>query len=268
MRVALPFNFGFQCVPDELIPPGGSTGPSGQPMVSKASIVDGALHIAVTVANVSVPAHPSRRRAVRGDHLRNHDRLLAAAIELFDEEGLDVPLNKIAARAGVSQAGIFRHFPNRRQLLIETYDYAATRLTSAVLEALNDSLREPVDIRLDRFLLAIVTHVSAHPGYGELTTHGMRLDPERPVHAELMEKVESLVHDAQGAGLLADDVTGFDLMLTTVLAAGMIAGPEAVAGMGRRALCLLRRGYAPQAQGIATMPSGEPWAAIRDVPSD
>jgi AcrR family transcriptional regulator len=42
---------------------------------------------------------------------------MTAAVELFDERGVDVPLDEIARRAGVSIGTLYNHFPNRGALL-------------------------------------------------------------------------------------------------------------------------------------------------------
>ena len=42
---------------------------------------------------------------------------MTAAAELFDEHGVDVPLEEIARRAGVSIGTLYNHFPNRGALL-------------------------------------------------------------------------------------------------------------------------------------------------------
>ena len=42
---------------------------------------------------------------------------MTAAAELFDERGVDVPLEEIARRAGVSIGTLYNHFPNRGALL-------------------------------------------------------------------------------------------------------------------------------------------------------
>lgn len=42
---------------------------------------------------------------------------MAAAAELFAERGVDVPLDEIARRAGVSIGTLYNHFPNRGALL-------------------------------------------------------------------------------------------------------------------------------------------------------
>jgi AcrR family transcriptional regulator len=54
---------------------------------------------------------------MRVDALRNRDRLMAAAADLFAERGVDVPLEEIARRAGVSIGTLYNHFPNRGALL-------------------------------------------------------------------------------------------------------------------------------------------------------
>jgi AcrR family transcriptional regulator len=54
---------------------------------------------------------------MRVDALRNRDRLMAAAADLFAERGVDVPLEEIARRAGVSIGTLYNHFANRGALL-------------------------------------------------------------------------------------------------------------------------------------------------------
>lgn len=59
---------------------------------------------------------PAETRSRRSDALRNRDRLLAAAAELFAERGLEVPLDEIARTAGVSIGTLYNHFPTRDDL--------------------------------------------------------------------------------------------------------------------------------------------------------
>ena len=55
--------------------------------------------------------------SLRADAARNRDRLLAAAAELFAERGVDVPLEDVARRAGVSIGTLYNRFPNRGALI-------------------------------------------------------------------------------------------------------------------------------------------------------
>lgn len=51
---------------------------------------------------------------------RTHEALRAAALELFAEQGYDAAgTAEIAARAGVSEMTLFRHFPTKEALLLD-----------------------------------------------------------------------------------------------------------------------------------------------------
>ncbi len=54
---------------------------------------------------------------LRADALRNRQQLMTAAAQLFTARGVDVPLEEIARRAGVSIGTLYNHFPNRGALL-------------------------------------------------------------------------------------------------------------------------------------------------------
>jgi AcrR family transcriptional regulator len=54
---------------------------------------------------------------MRADARRNRERILEATRQLLVEQGADVPLDQIAARAGVSIATLYRRFEDRSALL-------------------------------------------------------------------------------------------------------------------------------------------------------
>ncbi len=60
--------------------------------------------------------------ALRADARRNLDRIRAAAVTLFGERGLAVPLDEVAAAAGVSKATIFNRFGGRIGLIDAVID--------------------------------------------------------------------------------------------------------------------------------------------------
>jgi AcrR family transcriptional regulator len=72
----------------------------------------------------------------RADQMRNRQALLEAARELFAERGLDVPLDDIAKRAGLGNATLYRHFSDRRGLIIEVVLGNLSRHEHALTEAL------------------------------------------------------------------------------------------------------------------------------------
>lgn len=191
---------------------------------------------------------------MREDHARNHERLLEAALELFDEQGFEVSLRQVAERSGVSQAGLFRHFSGREQLILEAYEYAAHQLTVVALASLTKTENEPVARQLDSLLEQLTTQAAKHSSYAQLAAFGMRLNPSRPVDPDLALRLGVLMSDAKAVGLIADDVTGFDIVNSTVVAAGLLSGPAPTAVMGRRMLAILRRGFSPESQEVCDLP--------------
>ena len=55
-------------------------------------------------------------RPLRADARRNRDNVLRAAREAFAESSYGVPLDEIAARAGVGPGTVYRHFPTKEAL--------------------------------------------------------------------------------------------------------------------------------------------------------
>jgi len=55
-------------------------------------------------------------RQLRADAVRNRAHVLAIAQEVFAEQGLDVPIDEIAKRAGVGVGTLYRHFPTKQAL--------------------------------------------------------------------------------------------------------------------------------------------------------
>ena len=55
-------------------------------------------------------------RPVRADAARNRARVLDVAYETFAADGLSVPIDEIARRAGVGAGTVYRHFPTKEAL--------------------------------------------------------------------------------------------------------------------------------------------------------
>jgi AcrR family transcriptional regulator len=62
------------------------------------------------------PDRPQPDRPLRADAARNREKVLRAAREVFAESGYGVPLDEIAARAGVGPGTVYRHFPAKEAL--------------------------------------------------------------------------------------------------------------------------------------------------------
>jgi AcrR family transcriptional regulator len=55
-------------------------------------------------------------RPLRADARRNRAKVLEAAEEVFASEGLVVPIDEVARRAGVGVGTVYRHFPTKQAL--------------------------------------------------------------------------------------------------------------------------------------------------------
>ena len=57
-------------------------------------------------------------RPMRADAVRKMQALLQAAMEVFAQSGVDAPVREIAERAGVGLGTLYRHFPQRSDLIV------------------------------------------------------------------------------------------------------------------------------------------------------
>src|SRR5918911_4008434 len=55
-------------------------------------------------------------RPLRADAARNRARVLEVAYDTFAADGLSVPIDEIARRAGVGAGTVYRHFPTKEDL--------------------------------------------------------------------------------------------------------------------------------------------------------
>jgi AcrR family transcriptional regulator len=63
----------------------------------------------------------SQLRPKRADARRKMDSLLKAATKVFAESGVDAPVREIAERAGVGLGTVYRHFPQRSDLIVAVF---------------------------------------------------------------------------------------------------------------------------------------------------
>ncbi|MER7035406.1 TetR/AcrR family transcriptional regulator, partial [Streptomyces albidoflavus] len=88
-----------------------------------------------TVDETAACSVPRRATRPRADALRNRERIVTAAREMFVEFGPDVPLDEVARRAGVGNATLYRNFPVRAALTHEVVLAVTCRTTDRAEEA-------------------------------------------------------------------------------------------------------------------------------------
>lgn len=75
----------------------------------------------------------------RADARRNRERLLAAAMDVFAEHGVDVQMAQIARRAGLATGTVYRHFPTKEALV----DALLISRVGLVAQAARDARAQP-----------------------------------------------------------------------------------------------------------------------------
>jgi AcrR family transcriptional regulator len=114
--------------------------------------------------------------------------ILAAALDVFAEGSYhEIPLERVAARAGISKALIYEHFPSKRDLhraLLESY---FGDLLARVVAAIGDA--EPGEARLRAGLDAFLGFVEERRGAWRMLV----LNVSDPVIAERMEQLRERV---------------------------------------------------------------------------
>lgn len=158
-------------------------------------------------------ATPLARKAPRprADALRNRERIVTAAREMFVEFGPDVPLDEVARRAGVGNATVYRNFPDRDALVREVVCSVMDRTVRAAEQALNES--GDAFEALERF-----AHTAADERISALCPMiSSTFDQHHPDLEEARRRAESLVAQlmdrAKAAGQLRADVEYGDLMV-------------------------------------------------------
>ncbi|MEE1755805.1 TetR/AcrR family transcriptional regulator [Streptomyces sp. SP18CS02] len=162
---------------------------------------------------MSSPAETSARRVARprADALRNRERIVTAAREMFVESGPEVPFDEIARRASVGNATLYRHFPDRTALVHAVVLSVMSRTTQRAEEAAAEEADTFEALR--RF-----THAAADERIGALCPMlSGDVDIDHPAllaeRTRLEEAVQGLVDRAQKAGRLRADVAVGDLMV-------------------------------------------------------
>ncbi|MFD9002024.1 TetR/AcrR family transcriptional regulator [Streptomyces sp. NPDC059582] len=155
-----------------------------------------------------VQRKPTRPRA---DALRNRERIVTAAREMFVEFGPDVPLDEIARRAGVGNATLYRNFPDRDALVREVVCSVMERTVRAGQVALAET--GDAFAALEHFV-----HAAADERIGALCPmFSSTFDEHHPDLEAVRERAEGVIAGvmdrAKAAGQLRADVGVGDLMV-------------------------------------------------------
>jgi AcrR family transcriptional regulator len=182
----------------------------------------------------------ARRR--RADARRNLDALLDAAKTVFAVSGVDAPAKQITDRAGVGVGTLYRHFPQRSDLVLAVlkHEIDACAEAGAALSAANPP-GAALAKWIQRYTELVATKVglaaalqsadAAHEALGAYFYRRMG-----PVLGTLIEA-------ARAAGAIRADVTAADVLHAVALLCQPVPGEDP--GYGRRLVDVFIDGLRP-----------------------
>jgi AcrR family transcriptional regulator len=166
---------------------------------------------------------------LRPDAQRNREKLLAAAVAAFSEDGVNASLEQIARRAGVGIGTLYRHFPSKGVLIAELQREALdiVNMSFRVSQAHLDDLAEAQGLAPGSALVALARAVVAarfwvaaetvFPQEIDLSRRmfidpSIRMDDDDagrvvPSALRLLDLARQLLDDAVAAGALKEGVS-------------------------------------------------------------
>lgn len=189
---------------------------------------------------------PKDEKPARADARRNLRALLDAAMEVFATAGVDAPVRDIAEKAGVGVGTLYRHFPQRSDLIVAVFRKEVDACAAAATTLAGQ--HEPGEA-LERWLERFIAFVAAKRGLSAALHSG---DPAyEPLPVYLMENLApaaaGLLQAAAKAGIVRSDIEPADLLM----AIAHLCAPDGKGGItpeSRRMVSLLIDGvrYRPR----------------------
>jgi AcrR family transcriptional regulator len=138
--------------------------------------------------------------SMRTDAARNREALIVAARQVFEAEGIDAPLENVAAAAGLSRTSLHRAFGSRAELLAAIWD---SDVAETEADAARFATRADAFVAIfDSTLAQQVDRRSIHPSAAQIESADIVA-----LAARFVAAVESTLEVSRAAGVLRDDVT-------------------------------------------------------------
>jgi AcrR family transcriptional regulator len=189
-------------------------------------------------------------RRLRADARRNRAQILAAARDVFVEQGPGAPLEDISRRAGTGIATLYRRFPDRRSLMRAVVIDALERTTEEVRDALAEEptafaalvryMHRTLDVRIAAVIPTLLDEVS------------MEEEEIRRISDEGTRYLQQMIDAAQDDGALRPGVTFGDIGMMIVRLSRPLPGPvprDLNDQLAHRHLDLLIHGLSTDATG-------------------
>ncbi|MFC3166085.1 TetR/AcrR family transcriptional regulator [Ciceribacter thiooxidans] len=156
-----------------------------------------------------------KTRRPRADSIRNRERLLEAATEIFSAGGQHASLEAVSRRAGVGIGTLYRHFPTRESLFEAVYRHEVDLLIDLAEQLGGET--DPVDA-LKRWLQANVRLAATKKGMIQALQLAAAGSSELKAYSSerMVGAIRLLLERAVRAGKVRDDVQPEDLFRTLI----------------------------------------------------
>lgn len=162
-------------------------------------------------AEGAIAAKDVTEKRVRADAQRSLDALLLAAKAVFAASGVDAPVREIAEKAGVGIGTVYRHFPQRADLIAAVFrrEIDACADAAPVLAA----RYEPFEA-LTRWFDIYVEFIATKRGLAAALHAGGAAYEGLPAHRNerLVPALQGLLDRAAAAGAVGLGVQAYDLL--------------------------------------------------------
>ena len=150
-------------------------------------------------------------RRVRADAQRNIDALLQSALAVFATSGVDAPVREIAEKAGVGIGTVYRHFPQRSDLIAAVFRHEIDACAEAApILAVEHAPGEALAKWMQRYAAFIATKRGLAPA---LHSGNPAFEPLRAYFEQRVRPaLRTLLKSAIAAGEVRNDVESDDLL--------------------------------------------------------
>lgn len=173
-------------------------------------------------------------KPLRKDAAERRSALLRAAAAVFSEEGIDTPLDRIAERAGVGRATLYRNFSNRTEIAL------AVLLEEVAVLGRRFARPDQPAAFLD-FVTALSETLTRNTAFGGVVRASPSPELLAPLRAALVRAATPALKVSQAAGAVRSDLKPADIRIVSAMLGAALHNADAAErnALARRTLTLV-----------------------------
>ena len=154
------------------------------------------------------PPTTATPRAPRADAVRNREAVIQAARKVMGRKGLDAQMDEIARAAKVGVGTVYRHFPNKGDLIEALADYRFDTLAEYAREALAE---DDAGAAFERFLWRAAELQASDQALSEVMRGWGTVMADAAERVGILELTREVLTCAQEAGAIRADLEAEDV---------------------------------------------------------